>query len=46
MKILVTGHKGYIGSHLVSILKENGFKAINMLGGIKAWNDLPQMKKE
>src|SRR5674476_559995 len=24
-KILVTGHKGYIGTHLVQILKEHGY---------------------
>jgi phage shock protein E len=26
------------------ILRENGFKAINMLGGIKAWNSLKDKK--
>jgi nucleoside-diphosphate-sugar epimerase len=25
MKVLVTGHKGYIGSHLISILKDEGY---------------------
>src|SRR4051812_21821757 len=28
MKIFVTGHRGYIGSHLVSLLKEHGHTAV------------------
>lgn len=45
-QIIVYCRSGNRSKEGTRILKENGFKAINMLGGIKAWNNLPQMKKE
>lgn len=49
MKILVTGHRGYIGSHLVKLLKEAGHHVtgvdIGYFDGC-AWEPLPAADKE
>lgn len=49
MNIFITGHKGYIGSHLVNILKENGHQVtgcdINLFEGCE-WDDLVKPDKE
>jgi len=43
LNIFVTGHKGYIGAHLVSVLKQNGHQVtgcdINLFAGCE-WDEL------
>src|SRR5438552_2102774 len=49
MKILVTGHRGYIGPHLVNLLKEHGHHVTGVDSGYFdqcAWEPLPQADKE
>ena len=49
MKIFLTGHKGYIGSHLVALLKEHGHSVtgcdIDLFEGCE-WEELIQPDKE
>lgn len=49
MKIFVTGHKGYIGSHLVSVLKEHGHLVtgcdLNLFNGCE-WDNIVKPDKE
>jgi nucleoside-diphosphate-sugar epimerase len=49
MKILVTGHKGYIGSHLIGLLKEEGYNItgvdLNLFDGCN-WDNLIKPDKE
>jgi nucleoside-diphosphate-sugar epimerase len=49
MKILVTGHRGYIGPHLVQLLKQRGHSVTGIdLGYFDdcAWEPLPQADEE
>jgi len=49
MKVLVTGHNGYIGPHLVKLLKENGHFVtgvdLNLFEGCP-WEELPKPTTE
>lgn len=49
MNIFVTGHKGYIGAHLVSVLKQNGHKVtgcdINLFTGCE-WEEFTKPDNE
>ncbi len=49
MKVFVTGHKGYIGTHLVSLLKEFGHTVtgcdLNLFQGCE-WNQVPMADTE
>jgi len=49
MKIFVTGHKGYIGVHLVSVLKEHGHQVtgcdLNLFDGCE-WDEIVRPDKE
>src|ERR1035438_2147949 len=49
MKILVTGHRGYIGPHLVKLLKESGHHVTGVDIGYFdscSWEPLPVADKE
>jgi len=49
MKILVTGHRGYIGPHLVELLKERGHSVTGVDCGYFdecAWESLPVVDRE
>jgi nucleoside-diphosphate-sugar epimerase len=49
MKILVTGHRGYIGPHLVSLLKESGHHVTGVdIGYFEGcnWDVLPEANRE
>lgn len=49
MKVLVTGHNGYIGAHLVGLLKERGHTVtgidVNLFEGCE-WDPYPKPDKE
>ena len=49
MKVFLTGHRGYIGSHLVGLLKEAGHYVVgcdlNLFGGC-AWEPEPEPDRE
>lgn len=49
MKVLVTGHKGYIGVHLVELLKEHGYQVVgydlNLFQGCE-WSECVHPDKE
>ncbi len=49
MKVLVTGHRGYIGPHLVKLLKEAGHRVVGVDIGYFDdchWEPLPEADKE
>jgi len=49
MRIFVTGHKGYIGSHLVDVLKQAGHQVtgcdVDLFGGCN-WEPVPKADKD
>ncbi len=49
MKVLVTGHRGYIGAHLIGLLKEAGHHVtgcdLDLFSGC-AWEPMPQPDRE
>src|SRR3984957_7791438 len=49
MRVLVTGHKGYIGPHLVALLKEHGHYVagcdLDLFNGC-AWDTVPKPDRE
>jgi len=49
MKVFVTGHKGYIGTHLVDVLKQAGHQVtgcdIDLFGGCN-WEPMPKADKD
>src|SRR6516164_8599464 len=49
MKVLVTGHRGYIGAHLVGLLKEAGHGVVgcdlDLFAGC-AWESVPEPDRE
>jgi nucleoside-diphosphate-sugar epimerase len=49
MKVLVTGHRGYIGAHLVAFLKDAGHQVVgcdlNLFAGC-AWEPMPRPDRE
>jgi nucleoside-diphosphate-sugar epimerase len=49
MRVFVTGHKGYIGSHLVDVLKQAGHQVtgcdVDLFGGCN-WEPVPKADKD
>jgi len=49
MKVFVTGHKGYIGTHLVDVLKQAGHQVtgcdVDLFGGCN-WEPIPRADKD
>jgi nucleoside-diphosphate-sugar epimerase len=49
MKVFVTGHKGYIGAHLVDVLKQAGHQVtgcdVDLFGGCN-WEPVPRADKD